>query len=239
MVSYVDVSSKKLKFTTHLDWSDKGMDLNKFLKKYENVKATDKENTLKNKRVFYVISPNAENIFKIGIAGVNDGQAIGRFQQYRLYYGNENKKNKCTGVKVHFVCKTNYNDMTEPTNSYIHKLEKCMKTKLKNNLVRGGEWVKTSLKNIKDAFDVCSGSVKEIETIPRRSKRLEGFENKRYDVEKLLDIVKNKGQKSVLVQWKGIIEPTFVDYKIIEEDMPEYLQDLENKIKQKNKKIKK
>ena len=62
--------------------------------------------------------------------------------------------------------------MVEPKNSYIFKLELCMKQKLKGNTKRGREWINASLDKIKRTFDICSGNIKEIETIPRRSKRL-------------------------------------------------------------------
>ena len=225
------VPPNKLKFKEHLEWDKKGMDLNLFLRKYE------KSDDLKNKRVFYVIRPNADkNVYKIGIAGVNDGKAIGRFQQYRLYYGNDSRNNKCTGATVHFVCKTNYNKMVEPKNSYIHKLEKCMKDKLKylKYIDRGGEWVKASLEKIKEIFDICSGAVKEIETKPRRSKRLQGFDDK-YEVDKLVNIVDDKGQKKVEVKWKGYVNTTLEPYKNIEQDMEIDLRNLEYELENRNK----
>jgi hypothetical protein len=129
------VDDKALKFKIIVPFTNEGIDLDYFTKRYKK--------DIEKSRVFYVISPNAENVFKIGIAGDTDGKAIGRMQQYKLYYGLKSRTNPCSGVKVHFICKTTYNKMVEPKNSYIFKLELCMKQKLKLNTKRGREWIKT------------------------------------------------------------------------------------------------
>ena len=49
---------------------------------------------------------------------------------------------------------------------------------------RGREWINASLDKIKRTFDICSGNIKEVETIPRRSKRLSIFD-KYYEVDEL------------------------------------------------------
>lgn len=237
-----EIPKNKIKFKIVLDWNKNGMDLDNFLKQHcpnKKQKQTSFSKQMENSRVFYVLSPNQEDVFKVGIAGDSDGHPCGRFQQYRLYYGSVSKDNDCTGVKVHFVCKTKYNKMVEPKNSYIFKLEKKMKDKLKPHLKRGGEWMSASLQKIQDTFDIASGSVKEIETIPRRSerigtKRLQGFD-KEYEVEKLLDIVNIKGKKFVKVKWKGYIKTTLEPYKNIEEDLKPDLEILKYNLEKKKK----
>ena len=135
------VDDRRLKFNIIVPFTSEGIDLDYFTTRYKD--------DIKNSRVFYVISPNAENVFKIGIAGDTDGKAIGRMEQYKLYYGLKSRTNSCTGVRVHFVCKTKHNKMVEPKNSYIFKLELCMKQKLKGNTKRGREWINATLDKIK------------------------------------------------------------------------------------------
>ena len=220
------IDNKALKFQILVPFTDEGIDLDYFTKRYKK--------DIENSRVFYVISPNSENVFKIGIAGDTDGKAIGRMEQYKLYYGLKSRTNSCSGVRVHFICKTKYNKMVEPKNSYIFKLELCMKRKLKSNTKRGKEWINASLEKIKNTFDICSGNVKEVETIPRRSKRLSSFD-KYYDIDDLIDIKTIRGKKYVMVRWKGFITPTLEPYENILEDDPVSLRNLERKIELKNK----
>ncbi len=220
------VDDKALKFKIIVPFTIEGIDLDYFTKRYKK--------DIEKSRVFYVISPNAENVFKIGIAGDTDGKAIGRMEQYKLYYGLKSRTNPCSGVKVHFICKTTYNNMVEPKNSYIFKLELCMKQKLKQNTKRGREWINASLDKIKRTFDICSGNIKEVETIPRRSKRLSSFD-KYYEVDELIDIRNIRGKKYILVRWKGFITPTLEPYENILEDDPVSVRNLEREIELKNK----
>ena len=220
------VDDRTLKFNIIVPFTSEGIDLAYFTTRYKD--------DIKNSRVFYVISPNAENVFKIGIAGDTDGKAIGRMEQYKLYYGLKSRTNPCTGVKVHFVCKTKYNKMVEPKNSYIFKLELCMKQKLKGNTKRGREWINATLDKIKKIFDICSGKIKEIETIPRRSNRLSTFD-KYYDIDELVDIKTIKGKKLIQVSWKGFITTTLEPYESILKDDPVSVRNLERKIELRNK----
>lgn len=215
------VNDKALKFKIIVPFTNKGIDLDYFTKRYKK--------DIENSRVFYVISPNAEDVFKIGIAGDTDGKAIGRMEQYKLYYGLQSRTNSCSGVRVHFICKTKYNNMVEPKNSYIFKLELCMKRKLKANTKRGREWINASLDKIKKTFDICSGNIKEIETIPRRSNRLSTFD-KYYEIDELVDMRTIRGKKYILVRWRGFITPTLEPYESILKDDPVSLKNLERKI---------
>jgi len=215
------VNDKALKFKIIVPFTNKGIDLDYFTKRYKK--------DIENSRVFYVISPNAEDVFKIGIAGDTDGKAIGRMEQYKLYYGLQSRTNSCSGVRVHFICKTKYNNMVEPKNSYIFKLELCMKQKLKANTKRGREWINASLDKIEKTFDICSGNIKEIETIPRRSNRLSTFD-KYYEIDELVDMRTIRGKKYILVRWRGFITPTLEPYESILKDDPVSLKNLERKI---------
>lgn len=221
-----EIDNKTLKFKVIVPFTDEGIDLDYFTKRYKE--------DIKNSRVFYVISPNAENVFKIGIAGDTDGKAIGRMEQYKLYYGLKSQTNSCSGVRVHFICKTKYNNMVEPKNSYIFKLELCMKRKLKANTKRGREWINASLDKIKKTFDICSGNIKEIETIPRRSNRLSTFD-KYYEIDELVDMRTIRGKKYILVRWKGFITPTLEPYESILKDDPVSVRNLERKFELRNK----
>ena len=220
------VNDKALKFKIIVPFTNKGIDLDYFTKRYKK--------DIENSRVFYVISPNAEDVFKIGIAGDTDGKAIGRMEQYKLYYGLQSRTNSCSGVRVHFICKTKYNNMVEPKNSYIFKLELCMKQKLKANTKRGREWINASLDKIEKTFDICSGNIKEIETIPRRSNRLSTFD-KYYEIDELVDMRTIRGKKYILVRWKGFITPTLEPYESILKDDPVSVRNLERKFELRNK----
>lgn len=222
-----EVDAKTLRFKTVLPFTQKGIDLEVFIRDYEK--------DLLNSRVFYVLSPNQEDVFKVGIAGDSDGKAKGRFEQYRLYYGSATHRNSCLGVKVHFACSTKFNKMVEPKNSYIFKLELCMKRALNKRpfLKRGREWLSASLVKIQSTFNRCSGAIKEVETIPRRSSRLERKADNVYEIEKLVGI-QNKGrQKVVEVKWKGYKDTTFEPYKVIKMDDPVSLANLERQLETK------
>lgn len=223
-VRYEEVEAKKLKFTVKEPFSNKGMDLDDFVKKYKNDLGS-------NHRVFYVISPNGENIFKIGIAGDSDGKAIGRFEEYQRFYGSTSNTNKCTGVVVHFVCATKYNSNVEKKKSFIFQLELKMKRELKKlgNVERGDEWMNASLETIEDVFKKKSGSIREVETIPRRSNRIK-MSTKRYVIEDLLKIEKFRGKKKILVKWEGYDVPEWQPYDTIKKDAPKMVEDLERNI---------
>ena len=96
------------------------------------------------------------------------------------------------------------------------------------------EWINAILDKIKRTFDICSGNIKEVETIPRRSKRLSSFD-KYYDIDDLIDIKTIRGKKYILVRWKGFITPTLEPYENIMEDDPVSVRNLERKIELKNK----
>ena len=223
-VRYEQVDPKNLKFTVIEPFSKKGMDLDDFISQY-------KDRLKANHRVFYVISPNSEDVYKIGIAGDSDGKAIGRFEEYYRFYGSASNTNKCTGAIVHFVCATKFNKNVEKKRSFIFKLELKIKQNFKKskNIERGDEWINASLDQIKDVFNEKSGAIREMETVPRRSNRLK-FSTKRFVIEELLKIKKVRGKKEILVKWEGYDKTTWQPYDTIIRDAPKMVEDLERNI---------
>ena len=70
-----------------------------------------------NKRLFYVVKANADDIIKFGIAGL-DGKSSGwgRLHQYINYHGEATELNHCSGIKLLYLAGTVYNPNVVATN---------------------------------------------------------------------------------------------------------------------------
>lgn len=244
-VGYQEVSSSRLKRKQLQEWSEQGVDIELFLDRHEKKL---REEPI---RLFYVISPNGQpGIYKIGIAGDSTGEPLSRIKEYFLFYGKQSRTNKCTGAKVHFVHTTAYIKDTEKTKSEVWKLEKKMKDALAKYAVRGAEWMKTSLSRIRTEYEKAIGSIKEVETLKRRSLRDRATLDKRdivqkqkersqrirtttqyFTIEKILSIVEEDGDKYVEVKWEGYPDSmnTFEPYAKIAIDAPYMLKEFEKK----------
>ena len=137
-----------MKILKRFNWRKRGVEINDFLNNDEFAKQREE---LKNSRLFYVVRANSEKVFKIGISGMYDGKAIGRLREYQLYYGDADDKNKCSGAKIHFLGKTEYNPDVLQKNSEIYKRELFVKRHLKNNdaLDRGRERTSADIESLK------------------------------------------------------------------------------------------
>jgi len=105
--------------------SEVGIKLEDFLLQYGS--------KLKHTRALYVVSPNMEKnkVYKFGIAGTNTGNAYGRLNEYVILYGENDKKNTCKGVKIHYCGITEYNRLVLPEKSKVFQLELKLKQDLK------------------------------------------------------------------------------------------------------------
>ena len=155
---------KELKY---FKWRKRGVDLDDF---FYNPRYADQRDLLKKARVFYVIRPNSERVFKIGVAGMNDGNGIGRLREYQLYYGNSD--GKCSGAKIHFLGRTGYDPDVSEKNTEMHKREIFVKRYLKEQgvLARGSERTSASINAIEGIMDQYDNGP-DVKTDKRRSVR--------------------------------------------------------------------
>ena len=158
-----------MKILKRFNWRKRGVEINDFLNNDEFAKQREE---LKNSRLFYVVRANSEKVFKIGISGMYDGKAIGRLREYQLYYGDADDKNKCSGAKIHFLGKTEYNPDVLQKNSEIYKRELFIKRYLKNNdaLDRGRERTSADIESLKRIMGLYDDGP-DTKTDKRRSTR--------------------------------------------------------------------
>jgi len=156
-----------MKTPKYFKWRKRGIEIDDFL---NDDKYAKQREMLKNARVFYVIRPNSEKVFKIGISGMHDGNGIGRLREYQLYYGNND--GKCSGAKIHFLGRTNYDPDVAQKNSEIYKRELFVKRYLKkiNVLDRGRERTSASIDAIEGIMDQYDNGP-DLKTDKRRSMR--------------------------------------------------------------------
>ena len=121
-----------------------GVDLGKWLRNKKNL---DK---IQGMRLLYVMRAiQDDDVFKLGIAGVKDGQPYGRLHQYVITYG-DIKEGACRGVLMYYLGGTKYQPDVTDVNSQVFRRELFMKQRLKEMgvVTRGTERVKTSLKEL-------------------------------------------------------------------------------------------
>ena len=160
-----------MKILKRFNWRKRGVEINDFLNNDEFAKQREE---LTKSRLFYVVRANSEKVFKIGISGMYDGKALGRLREYQLYYGDADADgiNKCSGVKIHFLGKTEYNPDVLQKNSEIYKRELFVKRFLKNNdaLARGLERTSTGIDNLQRIMGLYDDGP-DTKTVKRRSMR--------------------------------------------------------------------
>ena len=106
---------------------------NKFTIAYKSKKGTELHNwlltygdSLKNKRIFYVVRANLEqdkDVYKIGISERGDNSSIHRLIDYVHFYGVTNEENKCQGVKLHLLLANVFNPDVTASHAAVRKLE--------------------------------------------------------------------------------------------------------------------
>jgi len=116
---------------------NQGSNLQEFIKKNKT--------QLQGTRLFYIIKPKSENVYKIGIG------RLSRLESYQLIYGTAQPNNDCIGVRIFYLVTTDYNSDVEWKNSFIGKLEKYVKDILKDQglVDRGRERTTASLSQLK------------------------------------------------------------------------------------------
>jgi len=132
---------------------------------------------LYNKRCFYILKPNSENIIKFGIAGLDGrGGAWGRLHQYINEYGFSEDLNPCAGIKMLYLAGTVYNPNVQTVNSAIYRKELACKQHFRDTAIKGRGFERIFLEKIDELFkivdDKSNKSFQDIEQERRTSDRL-------------------------------------------------------------------
>jgi len=197
-----------MKTPKYFKWRKRGIEIDDFL---NDEKYAKQREMLKNARVFYVIRPNSEKVFKIGISGMHDGNGIGRLREYQLYYGNSD--GKCSGAKIHFLGRTKYDPDVAQKNSEIYKRELFVKRYLKqqNVLERGRERTSASIDAIEGIMNLYDDGP-DLKTDKRRSTRTtRGIINTYRPEPTAKDVPKNFVGRFILKDFNGKVHLGLID----------------------------
>jgi len=171
----------------------------------------DNRGRINDMRLFYVIKANMQpEITKFGIAGLDGGTSgYGRLHQYVIMYGQNNPRNKCTGVKLYYLAGTKYNPLVQTVNSLVFKKELFLKRELKDlaqtDSLRGTERTTMSVSNLIRLIDRSSNKTSsEQEQELRKSQRIKASEID-FTSDKIIEILdsssKGKGKTKYLTKW--------------------------------------
>ena len=154
---------------TLLEWTPEGVPLEDFID--ENDKLLEKT------RIFYIVQANSDKgaVSKIGIAGTKSGRSKGRLNEYIQFHGFNNDKNPAQGVKIIACYGTAFNPKVYSEDSFVFKLEKSVKAKIKDNakrLKRGDERTTFRLRHLKQLL-IDKNIIKDEERDTRKSSRVE------------------------------------------------------------------
>ena len=157
---------------------------NKFTIKYQNKKGTELHNwllengdSLKNKRIFYVVKANMEqdkDVYKIGISERGDNSAIGRLIDYVHFYGVTNKENSCQGVKLYLLLANVFNPDVEASHAAVRKLETKVIRDFADKRERGRERIHVSIQELFDYLEennYITDTEKETRKTPRLAEK--------------------------------------------------------------------
>ena len=172
--------------------SEKGIRLEDFLKMHAP--------KLRHSRAFYVVAPNMEkkSIYKFGVAGTNTGNAYHRLNEYVILYGENDTKNSCRGVVIHYCAITEYNRLVLAEKSQVSQLELKLKQNLKANESiakgRGSERVLSTKVSIKSILENIKGLTSVIREKPIEITRNARETTKKYreDTKAFIDSKPNK-----------------------------------------------
>jgi hypothetical protein len=130
-----------------------------------------------NTRCFYVLKPNADDVVKFGIAGL-EGKAScwGRLHQYINEYGYATELNPCTGIRLLYLAGNVYNPNVEMTNSAVYRKELACKQYFRDTALKGRGFERILVERLDELFkiveDKSNKSYEDIETERRTSERL-------------------------------------------------------------------
>ena len=80
------------------------------------------------KRLFYAVKPNAEDVVKFGVAGTTGKTgAYGRLRQYVMEYGVSSDMNRCMGVQLLYLAGNKYNPEVQLKDADVYKKELACK----------------------------------------------------------------------------------------------------------------
>lgn len=173
----------------------------------------DKNNqeSIYNMRCFYIIKPNADDIVKFGIAGLDGGKgAYGRLRQYINEYGTASDLNVCSGVRLLYLAGNKYNSRVETTNSIIYQKELACKDYFRDTAIRGRGFERILQSRLDELFKIVDDTSNklfvDVETERRKSERLKQAEVT--DEDKIIRIIshdtkggKSKAKTKYLVEW--------------------------------------
>lgn len=98
------------------------------------------------KRLFYILrfigkeKPGSrKKLFKVGISRGIDGSA--RLKSYYNSFGQAGAGRPCEGVNILFLCGTGYVEGSNPYGLQVSQLERFVKRRLKDQVLRGTEWI--------------------------------------------------------------------------------------------------
>lgn len=130
-----------------------------------------------NLRTFYIIKPNADDVVKFGIAGL-DGKAgsWGRLHQYINEYGEASDLNVCAGVRLLYLAGNTYNPNVETVNSAVYRKELACKDYFRDTALKGRGFERILQERLGELFKIVDNKSSklfdDIETERRTSERL-------------------------------------------------------------------
>jgi hypothetical protein len=187
-----------------------------------------------NKRLFYVVKANADDIIKFGIAGL-DGKSSGwgRLHQYINYHGEATELNHCSGIKLLYLAGTIYNPNVVATNSAVFRKELFIKQHFRDTALKGRGFERILQAKLDELFklidDKSNRAWEDIELERRRTERLKQAEIVASDsvIKVLSHDTEPKTQKKTqyLVQWSRPYKLTKLKKVKGEVLLDEYIED--------------
>lgn len=130
-----------------------------------------------NRRTFYIIKPNADNVVKFGIAGLEGKSGSwGRLHQYINEYGYASDLNVCAGVRLLYLAGNIYNPNVETVNSAVYRKELACKDYFRDTAIKGRGFERILQERMDELFKIVDNKSSklfdDIETERRTSERL-------------------------------------------------------------------
>ena len=130
-----------------------------------------------NNRCFYVLKPNADDVVKFGIAGLEGKSSTwGRLHQYINEYGYATDLNPCTGIRLLYLAGNIHNPNVEAINSAVYRKELACKDYFRDTAIKGRGFERILLERLDELFKIVDDSSNmtflDIETDRRTSERL-------------------------------------------------------------------
>lgn len=130
-----------------------------------------------NVRTFYIIKPNADDVVKFGIAGLEGKTGSwGRLHQYINEYGEASDLNVCSGVRLLYLAGNTYNPNVETVNTSVYRKELACKDYFRDTALKGRGFERILQQRLDELFKIVDNKSSklfdDIETERRTSERL-------------------------------------------------------------------